>query len=164
MLVFMGIYDNKKKIDVKFGFSLKQLKYPLLGLLAIALIMLAFFGLQALQAFFQPQAISAFLNPNPLDFSTAQTTSLTVDVVNITKVNASTANLKVIPVASEMFVVTPTEKKISTIEADGRREFVFLIRPYPSEEVPAGDYKIQILFSINGQEFSKELVLQIKKA
>lgn len=160
----MGIYDSKKKISVKFGFSLGQLKYPALVLLGLVLAIIIFI---ALQGFLQQQPISAYLNPNPLDLAQSQTTSLAVDVVNITKENASNAALDIVPVASEMFVVTPEEQKISTMEAGGRRQFVFQIRPFnknnPQAGVPAGDYKIKILFKINGKEFEKEIALQVKK-
>ncbi|MDD5148140.1 MAG: hypothetical protein PHH08_01615 [Candidatus ainarchaeum sp.] len=159
----MGIYDNKKKANIKFGFSLSRLKYPAIFAGAIIVILIAFIALQGLM---QQQPIKASLNPNPLVTSQAQTTMLTVDLVNTTKTNASSALLKVQPVASEMFVVTPHTQQISTFEAGGRRQFFFQMRPFnkenPDSYVPPGDYKIGILFSINGQEFSKELVLQIK--
>jgi len=164
-MAIMGIYDNKKKANVKFGFSLKQARYPAIFLGALILIIIVFLALQAL---FQPQPIIASLNPNPIDLAQGQTTMLTVDVVNTTKANSASSTLKIFPVASEMFVITPESQQISTLEAEGRRQFVFLARLFnknnPGAAVPPGDYKINILFSINGREFSKQIVLQIKGA
>ncbi|HLD59187.1 MAG TPA: hypothetical protein VI977_06175 [archaeon] len=159
----MGIYDNKKQVNFKLGFSLKKLKYPLLLVIGIILIVLAFFAVQPL---FQPQPIIASINPNPLSLAQDSTALLTVDAVNTTGQNASSALIKVIPAAPEMFVVTPLQQRISTLEAGGRRQFVFQVRPFNSANaeaaVPPGDYKIRIVFQVNAQEFSKELVLQIK--
>jgi hypothetical protein len=161
----MGIYDNKKRPAAKFDFSLGQLKYPTIFLGTLIVIIIVFFALQAL---FQPQPIIVSLNPNPIDLAQAQATLLTVNAVNTTQENSASASLRVVPVASEMFVVTPASQEISTFEAGARREFVFQIRPFnkanPDSTVPPGDYKIKIFFEINGQEFSKEIVLQIKGA
>jgi hypothetical protein len=161
----MGIYDNKKRPAAKFDFSLGQLKYPAIFLGVLIVIIIVFFALQAL---FQPQPIIVSLNPNPIDLAQAQAALLTVNAVNTTQENSASASLRVVPVASEMFVVTPASQEISTLEAGGRREFVFQIRPFnkanPDSTVPPGDYKIKIFFEINGQKFSKEIVLQIKGA
>jgi hypothetical protein len=159
----MGIYDNKKEMNFRLGFSWKQFKYPALLIMGIIVIVLAFFAVQQL---LQPQPIIASISPNPISLAQNQTALLTVDAVNTTGENASSTLIKVLPAASEMFVVTPGQQEISTLEAGGRRQFLFQIRPFnsasPEENVPPGDYKIGIVFRINGQEFSKEKVLQIK--
>lgn len=161
----MGIYDNKKQVNFKFGFSWKKLKYPTLLIIGIIIIVFAFFAVQNL---LQPRLISAVLNPNPLDLAQAQTTTLTVDVVNTTRETASNSIVRVSAIASEMFVITPETQAISTLEANGRRQFVFQARPFnknnPDSQVPAGDYVIRIEFELNEKKFSEEIVLQIKKA
>ncbi|MDD5162687.1 MAG: hypothetical protein PHD95_00595 [Candidatus ainarchaeum sp.] len=161
----MGIYDNKKKQGIKFGFSFKQFKYPAIFVGGLIVIIIVFLALQAL---LEPQPIIVSINPNPIDLAQEETALLTVNAVNTTQQNSASSSLKVVPVASEMFVVTPALQEISTFEAGARREFVFQIRPLnkanPNSIVPPGDYKIKILLAINGQEFSKEIVLQIKGA
>lgn len=163
----MGIYDNKKKIGLKPGFKLnfewKKFKYPAILIAGIILVLLVFFALQWL---LQPQPISASLSPNPLNLAQAQTALLTVDVSNISSETALNAVLNIEAIADEMFVITPSSKEIPTLESGGRRQFVFQIRPFNKNDssagVPSGDYKIRIVFSINGQEFLKEVVLQVK--
>ncbi|MBN1941305.1 MAG: hypothetical protein JW772_03930 [Candidatus Diapherotrites archaeon] len=164
----MGIYDNKSepkvKLKFRFGFSKKKLKYPAILIVGLIAIVLAFFAVQTLM---QPQAIMFSLSPNPLDLARNQTSLLTVDVFNVTGANAENAVLDVSAVASELFVITPESQSISTIEAGGRREYLFQIRPFnnqnPTAGVPAGDYKLQIILNVNGEKFTKEAILQIKR-
>ena len=166
----MGIYDKKRNVTIKprlnlnFRFGFKDFKYPMIAIGGIILLIIAFF---ALQMAFQPKPIIAVLSPNPLDLITESTTAFTVDVFNTTDSTASNAILKISPIASEMFVITPETKTISTFESGGRRQFIFQIRPFnknnPAAGVPAGDYKINIVLAIDGKEFIEEVVLQVKR-
>jgi len=166
----MGIYDRQKSISIKpklnlrFKFSWKDFKYPIIAVAGIFLIIIAFVALQYL---FQPKPIVAVFSPNPLDMAQEQSTLLTVDVFNTTETTVSNAMLKISPIAGEMFVVTPETKIISTFESGGRRQFVFQIRPFnrdnPSAGIPAGDYKINVVLSLNGKQFMKEVILQVSR-
>ena len=159
----MGIYDQGKvKLDLGFGFSFKQFKYPIIGLAAVILV-LAVTLLLILPAL-QPQPIEAALDPNPLDLAKGQTNSfLTVTVNNVMDATAKNVVVTVGAVAAESLVIFPTSRTIDTLgKGENRTLNPFSIRPNPNATVYSGSYDLVVSTTINGQQFSKTVTLKLK--
>lgn len=157
----MSIY-NDKKIGFKFDFSLKELKYPIMALIAIALILLIAFTVSVL---LQPKALVLKLDPNPMDLtSTAKAgiTTLTVQAANTTGKNASNVLIEVEPLSKENLIAYPEKQVIPTLGTRENKTARFIIRPNPAQKLFAGNYEINVSMKINSMVYTEKAILTVK--
>ncbi|MCX6799277.1 MAG: hypothetical protein NTW59_04255 [Candidatus Diapherotrites archaeon] len=160
----MGIYKQGKLQLPDFKFSFAKAKKPALAVAGAAVVILVALGLMAL---LQPAPIQGTLDPNPLDLTKgAQNSFLTVTVTNVTDATATNVPIRVEAVAADALVVFPKGANIATL---GKGEYrtlnnAFSVRPNPNAVVYSGAYDIVITATINGQQFSKKVTLELKAA
>ena len=157
----MSIYDDKK-VDLKFHFSLKDFKWPILAMLALVLVLAVAFTLSVV---LQPKALYLKIEPNPLDLSDpakAGYTSLNVKAYNLTGSNASNVSIEVFPLSKDNVIVFPQSQTIPMLGTRENKSTTFILRPNPNQKIFAGDYEINVTMKINSLIYTEKAILTIK--
>jgi len=166
----MGLYDGKSKANLRlpefrFDFDWKKFKVPALGLAALLIVFFFIFSIATIVA---PKALDARLDPNPLDLtllSGEKVSYLTVSVSNVTDSTAKNVLVSVETEAADSITIFPREQNIATLgKGENRTLELFAVGPNPNGQVYTGTYIITIKTTINGQDFLKQVALQLKAA
>lgn len=155
----MGIYD--KKFDLGLNVDTGIIKLAIIGI--IALVVLLVLGQLAVN-FFKPNALQLSFSENPLDLTAdhSKNTMLTVRVTNVLQADAANVVVEVKPVVENALIVFCDKTKFDKIEKGSRRDVSCSIRKNPLVQLTQGTYKILAKTSLNGENYQKEAVLEIK--
>ncbi len=157
----MSIYDDKK-VDLKFHFSWKDFKWPILAMLALILVLAVAFTLSVV---LQPKALYLKIEPNPLDLSDPAKpgyTSLNATVYNITGKNASNVLIEVKPLSKDNVIVFPQSQTILMLGTTEKKSANFILRANPNQKIFAGEYEINVTMKINSIIYTEKAILTIK--
>jgi hypothetical protein len=154
----LGIYD--KKVEFNFVSVTKQIVPFAIGLVVLIGLFLLF---NIFSEMLKPQAIVASFNDNPLDLTKGNSfTKLSLTVTNTLKENAPNVFVKVGAENPEAIIIVPTQADLGLIEKGNKRITEFIVRPNPAKKVLAGTYTINILVTMNNEQFKQSMVLEIK--
>lgn len=154
----MGIYE--KKIEFDFASAVKQFAPIVIGIIAIFALFLIYGMISDAT---KPQAITADFSRNPLDLTKNDLnfTKLEVTITNISNSNARNVLVEVSPEDTKSIVVSPQITYLGLVEKGNKRLTEFIVRPNPAV-IRSGTYTINVYAVINGERYSKQMVLEVK--
>ena len=153
----MSIYDESKSLP-KFSFSYSKLKFPVLAVVVILFI--AFLIISA-SSLFKPDPLLVSFEEANFDLSEKDSLLMKIVVVNVLEEDVIDSTLKVNPVDKDSISVFPEEVLIPILGKGESRTFNFNVRAL-KENIPSGNYKIQVGFLSNGRLFIKRTSSYIK--
>ncbi len=161
----MGIYDDDNSFSLpSINISLRQLKYPVLAILAI---IVAVALLVSLNEALKPKPLSFSLSPNPLDLSehAAASSMLNVNVFNTSVQTESSLVVRVEEIGSGNLIISPASRRIDSMASGTERTLdPFVIRPNPGKEINSGSYKVKLSLFVQGEKKYEDQLTFVVKA
>ncbi|MBU2099820.1 hypothetical protein KKG83_02030 [Candidatus Micrarchaeota archaeon] len=157
----MSIYDESKSLSMpKFSFGYDKLKFPLLAVIAVLIIA---FLIIAFSSLFKPDPLLVSFSESSFDLSQEDKILMKVVVVNVSGEDAVDSVIKAKAVDSDSIVVFPEEVSVPVLGKGESRSFDFNLRAL-REDIPSGNYEINIGFLSNGRLFTKRVSIYVKNS
>lgn len=155
----MSIYDEAKSMSLpKFSFGFDKLKFPVI---AVIIVLIIAFLIVLIPSLFKPDPLLVSFEENQFDLSEKKSLLMKIVVVNVLEEDAADSKLKADPVDEDSITISPKEVLIPTLGKGETRTFNFNIRPL-NENIPSGNYEIQVGFVSGGKLFLKRTSVYIK--
>ena len=153
----MSIYDESKSLP-KFSFSYSKLKFPIIAVIAVLIIA---FLIVSFSFLFKPDPLLVSFEEANFDLSEKNSLLMKIVVVNVLEKDITDSVIKVNPVDQDSITVFPKEISIPVLGKGESRTFNFNVRAL-KENIPSGNYEIQVGFLSNGRLFVKRVSIYIK--
>lgn len=153
----MSIYDETKSLP-KFSFSYSKLKFPFLAVIVVLVI--AFLIVSA-SSLFKPDPLLVSFEEPTFDLSKRKSLLMKIVVVNVLEEDVIDSVIKVSPVDEESITVSPEEVLVPILGKGESRTFNFNVRAL-NENIPSGNYKIQVGFLAQAKLYTKRTSIYIK--
>ncbi len=155
----MSIYDETKSMSMpKFSFRFEKLKLPIIG---VILILVIAFLIVSGSSLFEPDPLLISFENNAFDLSEKKSLVMTVVIFNVLQEDAVDSVLTISPVDKDSVSIFPSEVTVPVLGKGESRKFDFNLRPV-FEEIPSGNYEIEIKLVSNENTFSKRTSIYIK--
>jgi hypothetical protein len=152
----MSIYEEEKTFP-KFSFAYSKLKFPFL---LILLVLLAAFLLVFIFSLFKPDPLLVSFEEKEFNLKEKKSLLMKVVVFNLLEKDVVNSVLTVKPVDEDSLSVFPDEVIIPVLGKGESRSFNFNLRA--REDIPSGNYEIEITLLSGGRKFVKRSSIYVK--
>ncbi len=153
----MSIYEEQNSLP-KYSFSYSKLKFPVIAFIAVLVI--AFLVISSL-SLFEPDPLLVSFEEQVFDLNEKNSLLMKAVVVNVLQEDVRDSVIKVSPVDEKALTVFPKEIQVEVLGQGESRAYNFNVRVL-NEEIPSGNYEIQIGFLAGGHLYIKRVSVYIK--